>query len=264
VSGSVSGWRASLRPASWRGVPFQVSQSEAIAGRRVHVHEYPFRDLPWAEDLGRRTRGIVIRGYLIGDDVADQLQELQDAAEEKGSGQLVHPLRGDLDVTLISLGSSDAWDEGRVVRIIMEFVETGERRFPSSAVDGQADVNAAANALDQTAAESGEKGILERLKEGYEGAQRVAKTVKGYVATARRYVNSTISTVRSVTSVLSLVPGLGKLGRFINRGTGRVSGTIGKVSRATNGVSSALNGINSARANVGRLGNRVASLVDRL
>ena len=51
-----------LRPASFRGVSFQVDVASLSAGRRVQVHEYPQRDQPWVEDLGRATRqGVACR-----------------------------------------------------------------------------------------------------------------------------------------------------------------------------------------------------------
>ena len=43
-----------LLPASWRGVPFHGLSGELRFGRRPVVHEYPFRDSVWVEDLGPR------------------------------------------------------------------------------------------------------------------------------------------------------------------------------------------------------------------
>ncbi|HFJ2043202.1 TPA: DNA circularization N-terminal domain-containing protein, partial [Salmonella enterica] len=63
---SSSGWRERLRDASFRGVPFSVEDDESAFGRRVQVHEYPNRDKPWTEDLGRATRRLTINAYLVG------------------------------------------------------------------------------------------------------------------------------------------------------------------------------------------------------
>lgn len=255
-------WRDSLRPANWRGLPFSVLSTEALSGRRVHLHEYPFRDQGWAEDLGRRSRGLVIRGYRVGDDVAQQLAEFQAAAEQKGSGELVHPFRDTVDVTLMGLSDSDAWDEGRVVRLIMEFVETGERRFPTFAADGAAEVGSAAAALDTASAATAEAGIIETLRDGYAGAQRIARTAQSYVARARSLVSSATGAIRSVTA-LAGVPGLGSLGRFI--GSGSVAGrALGSLTSLSSGVSTALGRFNRARSAVTSLGSRVMSLASSL
>ena len=45
-----------LQKASFRGVPFEVTSASLTAGRRTVVHEYPQRDKPYVEDLGRASR----------------------------------------------------------------------------------------------------------------------------------------------------------------------------------------------------------------
>ena len=52
--------------ASFRGVPFRTTDSDTGVGRRNEVHEYPMRDLPYADDLGRRAREFQVNGYVVG------------------------------------------------------------------------------------------------------------------------------------------------------------------------------------------------------
>ena len=89
-----------LRPASFRGVSFQVNGTDLGAGRRVQVHEYPQRDQPWVEDLGRATREIAFDGFLIGADYVDQANQLLAALETAGAATLVHPWLGSMQVCL--------------------------------------------------------------------------------------------------------------------------------------------------------------------
>lgn len=42
-----------LLPASWRGVPFAVTDHVTTVTRRQAVHEYPDREDVWTEDMGR-------------------------------------------------------------------------------------------------------------------------------------------------------------------------------------------------------------------
>ena len=58
-------WRQFLRRASFRGQQFYVDTGVRESGRRIVNHEFPKRDDPYAEDMGRRTREITVRGYLI-------------------------------------------------------------------------------------------------------------------------------------------------------------------------------------------------------
>lgn len=58
-------WRARLRVAKFKGAPFYVDQQGRSSGRRTVVHEYPKRDIPYAEDMGRHALRYQITGYLI-------------------------------------------------------------------------------------------------------------------------------------------------------------------------------------------------------
>ncbi|NAH43850.1 DNA circularization protein, partial [Escherichia coli] len=48
-------WKDRLQDASFRGVPFKVEEESMGTGRRVETHEYPNRDKPYTEDLGKIT-----------------------------------------------------------------------------------------------------------------------------------------------------------------------------------------------------------------
>ncbi len=150
MSGS---WLDQLQPASWRGLPFAVKASEYPRGRRFALHEYPYRDLPWAEDTGRATRAVAFSGFVVGDDCYAQAQALLDAAEQPGSGTLVHPSLGELTVALIEpLHPSERFDLGRVVELRFAFVETGTPLYPSDATSTQADVSDKATAAQAASA----------------------------------------------------------------------------------------------------------------
>jgi prophage DNA circulation protein len=83
-----------LQTASFRGVPFKVIAAQAKKGRRQAIHEYPYVDGGWPEDMGRALRMYSFSGYLIGD-LAPVMQLLLDnAVETKGPGLLIHPTIG--------------------------------------------------------------------------------------------------------------------------------------------------------------------------
>jgi prophage DNA circulation protein len=122
---SLPGFLGLLQTASFRGVPFKVVASGVRKGRRLAVHEYPFRDGGWPEDLGRSLRVFSMTGYLIGD-LAPVLQlALDGAAEKKGPGTLVHPTLGMIQVALLSYGTALSKDRSRVVEVHFEFLEAG-------------------------------------------------------------------------------------------------------------------------------------------
>ncbi|EJG2197913.1 DNA circularization N-terminal domain-containing protein [Citrobacter freundii] len=132
---SSSGWRDRLRDASFRGVPFSVDDDDASFGRRVQLHEYPKRDKPYTEDLGRAARRLTINAYVIGDDYADKRDRLIAAVETEGPGTLVHPQYGEMQGSINgTVKVSHSSSEGRMSRISFEFVESGELTFPVAGV----------------------------------------------------------------------------------------------------------------------------------
>jgi prophage DNA circulation protein len=142
---------AGLIPASFRGVPFAVLDIAIATGRRLEVHEYPFRDTPWAEDLGKRARKISFSAFVIGDDVDAQADELLKKCEEKGPGMLVHPAYGSAMWQLESCETIERWDKGRYVEFKLAFVEPGQILYPTNGADTQAATDKAADDADLAA-----------------------------------------------------------------------------------------------------------------
>ncbi len=144
-------WRDQLRPASFRGVEFLVDTAEGEFGRRSVTHEYPLRDVPFVEDLGRKAREIRIEAYVLATPANDfnymaQRDALLRAIEQEGPGALVHPYLGELRVSLTSGKLSEKTAEGGMARFSLTFVESGDAKFPTAASDTQAAVQDKADA----------------------------------------------------------------------------------------------------------------------
>lgn len=112
--------------ASFRAVPFYVRGYDSGAGRRVVVNEYPFRDLPTTQDLGRKAREFNVDAYVLGDDYDAQSNALQAAIDAPGEGELIHPRLGRRLVVLTSGRRSEQDDERRLARFSLVFVEVGD------------------------------------------------------------------------------------------------------------------------------------------
>jgi prophage DNA circulation protein len=131
---SLPGFLGLLQTAAFRGVPFKVVSAAVRKGRRPAVHEYPFRDGGWGEDMGRALRSFSFSGYLIGD-LAPVLQVAMDrAAETPGPGTLIHPSLGSIKVALLSYGTAIHKDHARVIEIHFEFIEAGQPSLLSTVI----------------------------------------------------------------------------------------------------------------------------------
>lgn len=138
-------WRDQLQPATFRGVAFNVLLVDGQLGRRNVVHEYPLRDLPYAEDLGRKAREFTLDAFVIGADYMPARDKLIEAIEKPGSGELVHPYRGRLQVVVVSARVSESTQEGGLARFQITFVESGEALNPEPRTDTKTTVNTAAD-----------------------------------------------------------------------------------------------------------------------
>lgn len=137
-------WRDNLRPASFRGVPFHVSGAGLSGGRRAVPHEYPDRDTPYVEDLGRGMRSYPIDAFVLGADYMEARDALLEALEAGGAGELVHPHLGAKSVVVDKFDLREGGSDGGLARFSITFLESGESLHPSgerdwlAAVDGQA------------------------------------------------------------------------------------------------------------------------------
>ncbi|MHB1053470.1 MAG: DNA circularization protein [Thiobacillus sp.] len=141
---------------SFRGARFVVPSSDLEFGRRVQVHEYPLRDKPYAEDMGRKARRFKIEVFVDGSLTADgdymaTRDALIAAIEEGGPGTLVHPWYGSLRVSLVESSVRESTRDGGRATFQLDFVEAGEAVFPSAVVQTARRVESAADtALEAT------------------------------------------------------------------------------------------------------------------
>ncbi|MFV2950119.1 DNA circularization protein [Pseudomonas japonica] len=124
-------WRDQLHPASFRGVPFHVDSDSMPVGRRTQLHEYPQRDKPLVEDMGRVTRTSKLTAFVVGDDCLVKRDNLLNALDQPGPGELIHPWFGRMIVTAGDCDVTHERREGGVVRFELTFVEEGEKGFPA-------------------------------------------------------------------------------------------------------------------------------------
>lgn len=119
-------WRDEFQPGSFRGAAFRTEGHERSGGRRIAHFEFPGRDDPMVEDLGRRQRQFSIDCHVVGADYRAARNALIDALEAAGPGLLVHPWHGQVMVVVNDFTSSESTDEGGICRFQITFAEAGQ------------------------------------------------------------------------------------------------------------------------------------------
>jgi len=216
-------WWQHLQPGSWRGHGFVMDVAENRMGRRTAVHEYPYRDSVWVEDLGRLPRRFAVQAYLTGDDVYQQRDAMIAACEQPGAGTLVHPTLGALQVICIDFATVDRRERGRWVEITLQFILSGDLTFPTSSIATGDNVTAAAGALNTASAAD-----LSRSLSAVSFVPNVSTAFVPSFATAA--INAVNDPARSLNAVAGLV---GLYGRYS-------SGPMATLQPATTTVQTAL------------------------
>jgi prophage DNA circulation protein len=125
----------SLRKGSFRGFEFFVESVQTAGGRRAVQHQFPNRETPYTEDLGRQAKSYSIDGHIIGQDYLETKTRLFEVFEKKGPGELIHPFYGSLMVQVSSLNVSESIKQGAIATFSCTFLELGDPKFPKGTND---------------------------------------------------------------------------------------------------------------------------------
>lgn len=74
-------WRDQMLPASFRGISFLIPQASVPVGMKVQLHEFPQRDEPYAEQLGKQAQVHRLVCWIIGDDCFERRDKFMEAVQ---------------------------------------------------------------------------------------------------------------------------------------------------------------------------------------
>lgn len=202
-------WREELRPASFRGVPFHVDSDSMPVGRRTQVHEYPQRNEPLVEDLGRITREIKLAAFVIGEDYMRKRDALLNALDKPGAGDLIHPWYGRLTVTATGCSVSHERREGGMARFDLVFVEEGEKGFPSGVVNTARQLEESSETLLQSAIRRYKEAmaLVNRARLAVAALQNGIAGVQMAISQELRQLTGLVSSVEALADMLINAPG---------------------------------------------------------
>lgn len=210
-------WWQQLQPGSWKGVGFVLDAGQTSAGRRIAIHEYPYRDDAWAEDIGKLPRRFSVQGFLVGDDVYQQRDAMLGVCEQSGAGTLVHPTLGSIQCVMLEFSTTDRRERGRYVELMFTFILAGDVKFPATSIaTGQGVLAACSNVLSASQSDLGAAlGSVPRLALDSVGeftgmataavndASRVIGAVRGLQGFYGRFSNGSLSSLQPATATVS-------------------------------------------------------------
>lgn len=213
--------------AEFRGVRLYLERNSIAPGRRVQVHEYPLRDEPYAEDLGRKAREWQVTGYLIGDDYDVQRNRLADALELPGAFEMRHSYYGTHRVIFIGDPSiSESTREGGMARVRLTVLRADDKpRYPTAVADTQQVV------ADE--AEASRLAILDEFTAAYDVLELAADRVAAIESAILDAISSVEGVIGDVTNTIAtLIRTPGELGAAILSSLGQIRSMTGEPRRA--------------------------------
>jgi prophage DNA circulation protein len=156
-------------PASFRNAMFFTEANSRDSGRRNVEHEFPKKELPYAEDMGRRAKSFTVRAYFITHPFTAQGPTLDGlyntdyrvgrdalitALEQPGPGVLVLSTRPSENVVVTRYRMTEEDRFGGYCTFDIEFVEFGlPPQYLTPSQNTNTVLNSAADTLrDQTKA----------------------------------------------------------------------------------------------------------------
>ncbi|NKB37852.1 MAG: hypothetical protein GKR93_11900 [Gammaproteobacteria bacterium] len=138
-------WKDKYQAGKFRNASFVTRRSDFGGGRRLAVHEYPLRDKPYVEDLGRRAKRFTLDLLVIGKDYMVVRDALISALDGKGPGTLQHPYYGGIRVSVEDYRVSESTSEGGMATFSVTFVESGQNSSPASSTSTPSIVKSSAD-----------------------------------------------------------------------------------------------------------------------
>lgn len=208
-------WQAGLISASWRGIPFHTKEVTIEKSRKNAIHQYPYSDKIFVEDLGRGIQRVSFDGFLLGEFVYIERDAFAAALDQSGTGLLIHPSIGALNASIETLSLSESYEHGGLIKMRLSFIVTSDvsffNLFPSSLTNTISSVLSDVTGLNAAATSDFFTNIGTDLTNG-------VKEVSSVVETAASFGEGILSAVNSASQVVNAVKGISGLFRGSNAG----------------------------------------------
>ena len=200
-------WKDDLQDASFRGVPFECISTKDAVSKSQAIHQAPYSDEAYIEDMGKDPRKISIQAVFTGEDYKAESDNLIIALDETGSGELIHPIYGICTASVLSHNVDHDAENVDTCYISIEFIlgKDVQREIfvPIVTVDGidtASIIDAPATALESA---------LKKLQSlNPERFLSVVNTIRNGINTARSYLNLAKSTIENILSPADFIVGL--------------------------------------------------------
>ena len=124
------GWKDDLQDASFRGVQFECTSTNESGSKSLAVKQAPYSNKANVEDLGNNPLKISIEAIFSGENYKIEMDALWAALVAAGSGELIHPVHGVMQVYAESYQIGHVAEEVDACKISIEFLQAEDKERP--------------------------------------------------------------------------------------------------------------------------------------
>lgn len=124
------GWKDDLQDASFRGVQFECTSTNESGSKSLAVKQPPYSNKASVEDMGNNPLKISIDAVFSGENYKIEMDALWAALVATGSGELIHPVHGVMQVYAESYQIGHVAEEVDACKISIEFLQAEDKERP--------------------------------------------------------------------------------------------------------------------------------------
>ena len=124
------GWKDDLQDASFRGVQFECTSTNESGSKSLAVKQAPYSNKANVEDMGNNPLKISIEAIFSGENYKIEMDALRAALVATGSGELIHPVHGVMQVYAESYQIGHVAEEVDACKISIEFLQAEDKERP--------------------------------------------------------------------------------------------------------------------------------------
>lgn len=122
------GWKDDLQDASFRGVQFECTSTNDAVSKALSTKQAPYSNDAEIEDMGNNPRDISINAIYSGEDYKTWLDALEAALLATGSGELIHPIFGIMQVNVVEYNVDHNSDNYDACTIAIKFIQAKDKK----------------------------------------------------------------------------------------------------------------------------------------
>ncbi|CEL28710.1 DNA circularization protein [Pseudomonas fluorescens] len=191
-------WRDQMLPASFRGISFLIPQASVPVGMKVQLHEFPQRDEPYAEQMGKQAQVHRLVCWIIGDDCFERRDKFMEAVQTPGAGELVHPWLGRMQVKAGEAELTHEFKQGGMAAFAVTFYPDVPLKFPTAKVNTQQQVVKASDSLLDSAL-ARYKSAMAKVDQARLGLARLRNSLSGVYTVIQQQFSTIIGAFTNLT-----------------------------------------------------------------